>query len=115
MKQFLRHIFLLLVALFMATTNAWAADCTIGETHNTVTAIADGRAFGYKPFGQINLCSTRSNLKILSISLSVKMDDEGAQGFEGIFLMFFQKCCRCLKYFREIQKVCSNIFLLFEN
>ena len=68
----------------MATTNAWAADCTIGETHNTVTAIADGWAFGYKPFGQINLCSTRSNLKILSISLSVKMDNEGTQGFEGI-------------------------------
>ena len=84
MKQFLRHIFLLLVALFMATANAWAADCTIGETHNTVTAIADGWAFGYKPFGQINLCSTRSNLKILSISLSVKMDNEGTQGFEGI-------------------------------
>lgn len=83
MKQFLRHIFLLF-ALFMTTTNAWAADCTIGETHNTVTAIADGWAFGYKPFGQINLCSTRSNLKILSISLSVKMDDEGNQGFEGI-------------------------------
>lgn len=84
MKQFIRHIFLLL-ALFMAITNAWAADdCTIVETHNAVTAIADGWAFGYKPFGQINLCSTRSNLKILSISLSVKMDDEGTQGFEGI-------------------------------
>ena len=83
MKQFLRHIFLLL-ALFVATTSAWAADCTIGEMHSTVTAIADGWAFGYKPFGQINLCSTRSNLKILSISLSVKMDNEGAQGFEGI-------------------------------
>ena len=83
MKQFLRHIFLLF-ALFVASTNVWAADCTIVETHSTVTAIADGWAFGYKPFGQINLCSTRSNLKILSISLSVKMDDEGAQGFEGI-------------------------------
>ena len=83
MKQFLRHIFLLL-ALFVATANAWAADCTIGETHSTVTAIADGWAFGYKPFGQINLCSTRSNLKILSISLSIKMDNEGTQGFEGI-------------------------------
>ena len=68
----------------MATASAWAADCTIGETHNTVTAIADGWAFGYKPFGKINLCSTRSNLKILSISLSVKMDDEGTQGFKGI-------------------------------
>ena len=68
----------------MATASAWAADCTIGETHNTVTAIADGWALGYKPFGKINLCSTRSNLKILSISLSVKMDNEGTQGFEGI-------------------------------
>ena len=70
--------------MFVATANVWAADCTIGETHNTVTAIADGWAFGYKPFGKINLCSTRSNLKILSISLSVKMDNEGTQGFEGI-------------------------------
>ena len=83
MKQFLRHIFLLL-ALFMATANAWAADCTIIETHNDVTAVANGGAFSYKPFGQINLCSTRYNLKILSISMSIKMDNEGTQGFEGV-------------------------------
>ena len=83
MKQFLRHIFLL-VAMFVATANAWAADCTIVETYSDVTAIADGKWNSYKPFGKINLCSTRSNLKILSISLSVKMDNEGTQGFEGI-------------------------------
>ena len=83
MKQFLRHIFLLL-ALFMATANAWAADCTIIETHNDVTAVANGGAFSYKPFGQINLCSTRYNLKISSISMSIKMDNEGNQGFEGV-------------------------------
>ena len=68
----------------MATTNAWAADCTIIETHNDVTAVANGGAFSYKPFGQINLCSTRYNLKISSISMSIKMDNEGTQGFEGV-------------------------------
>ena len=53
MKQFLRHI-LLLVALFMTSISAWAADdCTIVETYNDVTAIADGKWHSYKPFGKI--------------------------------------------------------------
>ena len=84
MKQFLRHIFLLL-ALFMATASAWAADCTIVETYNDVTAIADGKWNSYKPFGKINLCSpSKSNLKVKSIALTITMDGSGAdKGFEG--------------------------------
>ena len=85
MKQFLRHI-LLLVALFMTTISAWAADdCTIVETYSDVTAIADGKWNSYKPFGKINLCSpSKSNLKVKSIALTIKMDGSGAdKGFEG--------------------------------
>ena len=84
MKQFLRHIFLL-VALFVATTNAWAADCTIVETYSDVTAIADGKWNSYKPFGKINLCSpSKSNLRVKSIAMTIKMDGSGLdKGFEG--------------------------------
>ena len=67
----------------MVTASAWAADCTIVETHNDVTASADGKWYNDEPFGQITLCSTRPNLKIVSIFISITMDNEGAQGFEG--------------------------------
>ena len=69
----------------MATTNAWAADCTIVETYSDVTAIADGKWNSYKPFGKINLCSpSKSNLRVKSIAMTIKMDGSGLdKGFEG--------------------------------
>ena len=70
----------------MTSISAWAADdCTIVETYNDVTAIADGKWHSYKPFGKINLCSpSKSNLKVKSIALTIKMDGSGAdKGFEG--------------------------------
>ena len=70
----------------MTTISAWAADdCTIVETYNDVTAIADGKWNSHKPFGKINLCSpSKSNLRVKSIAMTIKMDGSGLdKGFEG--------------------------------
>lgn len=75
---------LTLVALLCISSNVWG-ECTITETYSNVTAVADGWAFGYKPFGQINLCyPSKSNLKVKSITMTIKMDGSGAdKGFKG--------------------------------
>lgn len=61
MKQFLRHIFLL-VALFMATANAWAADCTYTKT-------LDGTSHTSKDFNH-TICSTTSEAPNVAISIT---------------------------------------------
>ena len=62
MKQFLRHIFLLL-ALFMATANAWAADdCTYTKTLN-------GSSHTSKDFNH-TICSTTSEAPNVAISIT---------------------------------------------
>lgn len=60
MKQFLRHIFLLLT-LFMATTNAWAADCTYTKNLN-------GSSHTSKDFNH-TICSTTSEAPNVAVSI----------------------------------------------
>ena len=60
MKQTLRHIFLLL-ALFMATANAWSADCTYTKT-------LDGSSHTSKDFNH-TICSTTSEAPNVAVSI----------------------------------------------
>ena len=68
MKQFLRHIFLLL-ALFMATISAWAADCTYTKK------LADYTPDESKDFNT-TICSTTSEAPNVAISITytIKLD-----------------------------------------
>ena len=68
MKQTLRNIFLLL-ALFMATTNAWAADCTYTKK------LADYTPDKSKDFNT-TICSTTSEAPNVAISITytIKLD-----------------------------------------
>ena len=60
MKQTLRHIFLLL-ALFIATANAWSADCTYTKT-------LDGSSHTSKDFNH-TICSTTSEAPNVAVSI----------------------------------------------
>ena len=68
MKQFLRHIFLLL-ALFMANASAWAADCTYTKK------LADYTPDESKDFNT-TICSTTSEAPNVAISITytIKLD-----------------------------------------
>ena len=68
MKQFLRHIFLLL-ALFVATTNVWAADCTYTKK------LANYTPDKSKEFNT-TICSTTSEAPNVAVSITytIKLD-----------------------------------------
>ena len=77
MKQFLRHIFLM-VALFMATTNAWAEDCTytLSNTPSTVNVVQTGSLglIKYHNFPNTTLCTLTNDYGISKISFDMKKD-----------------------------------------
>lgn len=78
MKQFLRHIFLLL-ALFMATTPAWAADCTysLDNTPSRVNVVETGKSWiGTKHYNFPNttLCTLTNSYGISKISFNMRKD-----------------------------------------
>ena len=65
MKQFLRHIFLLL-ALFMATASAWGDDCTYTKNLN-------GGSYTSKDFNH-TICSTTSEAPNVAVSIKYTID-----------------------------------------
>ena len=77
MKQFLRHIFLL-VAMLVATANAWGADCTytLENTPSRVNVVQTG-SFGlikYHNFPNTTLCTLTNSYGISKISFNMKKD-----------------------------------------
>ena len=77
MKQFLRHIFLLL-ALFVATANAWAEDCTytLSDKPSNVNVVQTGSLglIKYHNFPNTTLCTLTNSYGVSKISFNMKKD-----------------------------------------
>lgn len=82
-KPLLTMLALLMVCLFGVNESAWGA-CTYETNYGGTSATANGQWYSYKGFGDITICSPNSDLKIVSVSMTVSMDGSGwDKGFKG--------------------------------